>query len=510
MLFMRIKPYYIIAKLYNIMNNFNLLESTYPPDILKQYQNITLIKWRTLSKCPNNIIVQASAKDGSDSWKTFPIGMHYTTVPKTFDYFQKTGTYVNTVLCSISPTTDKIRRGASNVNRIKILKNLHKNSIVNQNIPQNVYFDSLLSYKFVISPEGNGIDCHRHYEALLAGCIPIIEKNPLIEEKYQGLPILYTSDYIEITEEYLNTKYIEMCGQSYDFSRLFVSFYDEPHRQQIYDCGNYWMKRHTNQIFYKNNNQIVSFITLTSSGYIDYTLNCLQSLKNINAEEPTLNCYCIGNDGYQKLIKEGYQATMLNNNTLSGFQTYFNERWSDMMHVKLLVIYNSLSLNEYVLYTDGDIVFENKELFQYLIKNIGDNDMLIQNDALSDLDDSNLCCGFMFIKKTANTLHLFHPDQVARNKQNTSNWHDQGYVNDFKHMLKYKKLPLSFFPNGQYYYLNNTKIQPYLIHFNWVIGNEKMSKMKDFNKLYILDNNNNNNNNLKFYFKKSKIKMSFI
>jgi hypothetical protein len=493
------------------MNNFSLLESTYPPDILKQYQNITLIKWRTLSKYPNNVIVQASAKDGSDSWKPFPIGMCYTTVPKNVNYFQKTGTYVNTVLCSISPTTDKIRRGTSNVNRIKIIKNLQKNYIVNQNIPPNVYFDYLLSYKFVISPEGNGIDCHRHYEALLAGCIPIIEKNPLIEKKYQGLPILYTTDYSEITEEYLNTKYIEMCEQRYDFSRLFVSFYDEPHRQEIYDCGNYWMKRHTNQIFYKNNNQIVSFITLTSSGYIDYTLNCLQSLKNIKAES-ALNCYCIGNDGYNTLIKEGYQATMLNNNTLSGFQTYFNEHWSDMMYMKILVIYNSLLLNDYVLYTDGDIVFENKEFFQYLITHIGDNDMLIQNDTLSDLDDSNLCCGFMFIKKTANTLHLFNPDRVARNKQNTSNWHDQGYVNDFKHMLKYKKLPLSLFPNGQYYYTMNTKITPYLIHFNWVIGNEKIDRMYFFNKWYILNNGttNKNTNKIKPSLKTKKIKMAFI
>lgn len=39
------------------------------------------------------------------------------------------------------------------------------------------YFNSLSTYKFVISPEG--IDCHRHYEALLARCVPIIEHNSL-------------------------------------------------------------------------------------------------------------------------------------------------------------------------------------------------------------------------------------------------------------------------------------------------------------------------------------------
>ena len=40
----------------------------------------------------------------------------------------------------------------------------------------------LSKYKFIISPEGNGIDCHRHYEAILCGCIPIIEYNKDIEK----------------------------------------------------------------------------------------------------------------------------------------------------------------------------------------------------------------------------------------------------------------------------------------------------------------------------------------
>ena len=42
----------------------------------------------------------------------------------------------------------------------------------------------------------------------------------------------------------------------------------------------------------KDNNNI-AFITLTNTGYIDYTLNCLQSLKNINMKKQ-LKVYCIG------------------------------------------------------------------------------------------------------------------------------------------------------------------------------------------------------------------------
>lgn len=480
---------------------FSLLESTYPRDILKQYQNITLVTWRTLSKCTNNVIVQASAKDGSDSWQPFPIGMCYTTVPKTVHYFQKSGRYENTVLCSISPTTDRIRRGSSNVNRIKIINNLHKNSIVNQNIPPNIYFNYLLSYKFVISPEGNGIDCYRHYEALLAGCIPIIEKNPLIEEKYRGLPILYTTDYSEITEEYLNTKYLEMCEQSYDFSRLFVSFYHETQRQEIYDCGNYWMKKFTEQIFYKNNNQMISFITLTNSGYIDYTLNCLQSLKNINSDIP-LNCYCIGDDGYNKIRDAGYVATLLNNDnhTLSQIQRFDSDNFADITYYKFEIIYNNLLLNKYVLITDGDIVYENKEYLNYFINNINNSDILIQNDAMHDSLNTVLCSGLMFIKPTPRTLQIFNPAQALLDKQRFdasmfngmfNNWNDQIYINKIKNILNYKKLPLNLFPNGNYYYSHHTTIRPYVIHFNWVSGHEKQSKMKYFNKWYEFKNISN-------------------
>ena len=97
------------------------------------------------------------------------------------------------------------------------------------------------SYKFVISPEGNGIDCHRHYEAIMAGCIPIMEKNILVENKYKNLPILYTTDYTEITDEYLNNVYVSMLDKQYDFSSLFIKNYDNTTQNYIKYCGNSWI-----------------------------------------------------------------------------------------------------------------------------------------------------------------------------------------------------------------------------------------------------------------------------
>jgi hypothetical protein len=45
-------------------------------------------------------------------------------------------------------------------------------------------------------------------------------------------------------------------------------------------------------------------------------------------------------------------------------------------------------------------------------------------------------------------------------------------------------LPIELFLNGNYYYNNNNIINPYLIHFNWIIGNKK-EKMRSYGKWYL-------------------------
>jgi hypothetical protein len=203
----------------------------------------TLLEWQTTCKPKEELIVQASSMDCDDGWRPWPIGMSWQYV---FHHHKheslQLGDHTNIVLCAVSTTTDKMRR-PSGKNRQQIVHTLHKNGIYNQMLDHRIYFDTLPSYKFVISPEGNGIDCHRHYEALLAGTIPIMERNPLIEEKYKGCPILWTDDYSEITIPYLEQKYQEMVHQTYDFSCLFLSNYDTETQRKIKESGNFWLTR---------------------------------------------------------------------------------------------------------------------------------------------------------------------------------------------------------------------------------------------------------------------------
>ena len=149
------------------------------------------------------------------------------------------------VLCAINGGTDQRRRGSAPINRKHILETLSNNGIQNICIEPDKYFTVLPKYKFIISPEGNGIDCHRHYEALMAKSIPIVEDSALIRAKYGNAPILYTKDYSEITQEYLEQKYAEMTDPNvlWDFSRLFLSSWSPEEQTMIMYRGNFWCEK---------------------------------------------------------------------------------------------------------------------------------------------------------------------------------------------------------------------------------------------------------------------------
>lgn len=203
----------------------------------------TLRLWQKLIKPKDELIFNSSSTDGLDSWTDFPIGMCY----KYIEFggsleAAQVGPHDNLVFCGIHPWNDNRRRPDGTNNRRKFLQNLQNNSIDNFfGLDSNAYFHTLPTYKFVVSPEGNGIDCHRHYEAFMAGCIPIIEHNDKIKAKYGNMPILYTTDYSEITSEYLEQKYTEMIDKEYDFSPLFLSHYTPEQQAQIKYNGNRWV-----------------------------------------------------------------------------------------------------------------------------------------------------------------------------------------------------------------------------------------------------------------------------
>jgi hypothetical protein len=210
----------------------------------------SLEKWQQTVKDEKELIVQASEFDEIITFCSIGMSFEYLNIKNVHYLDRQIGKHENLVLCAINYFNDINRRRLETINRINILGTLSQNDIFNEKLTPDEYFRKLPSYKFIISPEGNGIDCHRHYEALLAGCIPIIEDSQVVRDKYGDCPILYTTDYSEITHEYLEKKYEEMKTKLYDFSRLYMSYFSKQEQHNIKRRGNYHCNRLVGRAWY--------------------------------------------------------------------------------------------------------------------------------------------------------------------------------------------------------------------------------------------------------------------
>jgi hypothetical protein len=79
-------------------------------------------------------------------------------------------------------------------------------------------------YAFVISPHGNGLDCHRTWEALCLGCIPIVRTSPL-DSLYEGLPVYIVKDWSDVTEENLKRVLSDFSQRKFDLNRLTLKYW---------------------------------------------------------------------------------------------------------------------------------------------------------------------------------------------------------------------------------------------------------------------------------------------
>ena len=108
-----------------------------------------------------------------------------------------------------------------------------------QKIPNNLlYIENLFKtrietwktmakYKYVISPHGLGLDCHRTWEAIALGCIPIVKKSSLsVNGLYDDLPVLIVDNWSDITKELLEKNNV-------------IPFESIPQKLTI----NYWKKK---------------------------------------------------------------------------------------------------------------------------------------------------------------------------------------------------------------------------------------------------------------------------
>lgn len=107
------------------------------------------------------------------------------------------------------------------IEREKVLKSLRKTKNAEKikgELNNYEYLKLLNRYMFVASPPGNGVDCHRTWEAIILGVVPVCLKNKNTELFLKnGCPIKMVDDFSDlenITEKELITEYQKIISNS--------------------------------------------------------------------------------------------------------------------------------------------------------------------------------------------------------------------------------------------------------------------------------------------------------
>lgn len=91
-------------------------------------------------------------------------------------------------------------------------------------IPRLQSWNRQIEYAFVISPPGEGLDCHRTWEALCLGCIPIMISTPL-DDMFEGLSVLIVNAWSDVTRELLNKTVAEYSMKEWCLDKLQLKYW---------------------------------------------------------------------------------------------------------------------------------------------------------------------------------------------------------------------------------------------------------------------------------------------
>jgi hypothetical protein len=82
------------------------------------------------------------------------------------------------------------------------------------------YYKNQRQFTFVFSPFGNGLDCHRSWEAMYLGSIPILQTSRL-DVIYAGMPVIIVKSFEQVNEPFLRHQLsTRFNSDSHEFEQL--------------------------------------------------------------------------------------------------------------------------------------------------------------------------------------------------------------------------------------------------------------------------------------------------
>lgn len=65
------------------------------------------------------------------------------------------------------------------------------------------FLNEIRDHKFMICPQGHGIDCHRNWESLYLRRVPVMKQSPYFARLMTGFPVLFVDEWSDVTEKLL-------------------------------------------------------------------------------------------------------------------------------------------------------------------------------------------------------------------------------------------------------------------------------------------------------------------
>jgi hypothetical protein len=119
-----------------------------------------------------------------------------------------------------------MNKGYAKVDRVDAFNTIPKDVVFYQptKTTRNICWNNMIQYAFVISPHGNGLDCHRTWEALALGCIPVV-KSSGIDPLFEELPVWIVKDWNEVTLDNIKRVIESFKLKSFNYEKLTTEYW---------------------------------------------------------------------------------------------------------------------------------------------------------------------------------------------------------------------------------------------------------------------------------------------
>jgi hypothetical protein len=261
----------------------------------------------------------------------------------------------------------QIHRG----DRMDAYNNVPKNLVDYEETPvlRLTTLEKQLEYAFVISPFGGGLDCHRTWEALILGCIPIIVHSDL-DPLFEDLPVLLVDRWSDVNEDLLVKTVLSFQSRTFNLDKLKLNYWTNKINYSHAEC-------------YKYKVALVG-CTKNSETTVIENLNKLVEIGSLFYE---YKIFIYENDSSDNTVLQLQQFKDLNDNfdfvhEIGINEQYQNVRTNVLAHGRNLLFDKVDPSYDYMIKIDLDgllVGFNPKSIYEVFNYNVNDWDVMTAN-----------------------------------------------------------------------------------------------------------------------------------